>query len=443
MNDIILSLRKKAMAIILTALMAGPATSFAATVDLLVLYDNYSNNYFSGDPQTAMQSWVNQMNDVYRVSQVDIQLRLVGVRPHEETGSTMSAVLGNLRVDNAVIALRDQLGADFVSQLHQTGSCGVGYVAVSAAYAWNVTGPQCGPLTMIHELGHNMGLRHSRRQGDTGGTRYRYALGHGVDNVFASVMAYPSVFNTSRVGTFSNPDLLCRGVACGVPIGQTNEAHAARAVHNVRDEVAAFRLATGGSSSGGSSSGGSSSGGSSSGGSSSGGGSCSGLAVWNASAVYNGGDQVQHSGVKYQAKWWTQGDNPAQSGQWGAWENLGSCGGSSSGGSSSGGSSSGGSSSGGSSSGGSSSGGSSSGGSSSGGSSSGGSSSGGSSSGGGTCSGIPQYVDGSSYSNGDTVQNLGNQYTCTVAGWCSLGGPYAPGVGWAWANAWSQTGTCQ
>ena len=65
---------------------------------------------------------------------------------------------------------------------------------------------------------------------------------------------------------------------------------------------------------------------SSSGGSSSGGGSCSGLTTWNSSSVYNGGSQVQHNGVKYQAKWWTQGADPAQnSSQWAVWSNLGSC----------------------------------------------------------------------------------------------------------------------
>lgn len=81
----------------------------------------------------------------------------------------------------------------------------------------------------------------------------------------------------------------------------------------------------GGSSSGGSSSGGSgSSGGSSSGGS--GGGSCSSAPTWSSSAVYTGGNQVQYNGVLYQAKWWTQGDNPAQnSNQWGVWDNLGNC----------------------------------------------------------------------------------------------------------------------
>ncbi|WP_235425642.1 carbohydrate-binding protein [Cellvibrio mixtus] len=219
----------------------------AATVDLLVLYDNYTRNYFGGDPQTAMNSWVNQMNAAYADSQIDVQLRLVGVRPMEQTGADMGAVLGNLRVNSAAIALRDQLGADFVSQLHEKGACGVGYVAVDKNWTWNVTAPGCGPIVMAHELGHNMGLNHSRKQGDQSGARFRYGVGYGVDNVFVDIMAYEGVFNTTRVNRFSNPNLTCRGLPCGIPVGQTNEAYGALAIHNVRDEIAAFRPTAGSS----------------------------------------------------------------------------------------------------------------------------------------------------------------------------------------------------
>lgn len=53
---------------------------------------------------------------------------------------------------------------------------------------------------------------------------------------------------------------------------------------------------------------------------------CKGLPAWNADDVYTAGKQVQHSAIKYEAKWWTQGDNPTQSGQWDVWRNLGNCG---------------------------------------------------------------------------------------------------------------------
>lgn len=54
----------------------------------------------------------------------------------------------------------------------------------------------------------------------------------------------------------------------------------------------------------------------------------------------------------------------------------------------------------------------------------------------------PQYVNGASYATGAKVQNVGNEYTCLVGGWCTVGGPYAPGVGWAWTNTWSLGKKC-
>lgn len=46
---------------------------------------------------------------------------------------------------------------------------------------------------------------------------------------------------------------------------------------------------------------------------------------WSSSAVYNGGDQVSHDGNIYEAKWWTQGENPAQAGDWGVWKLVAPC----------------------------------------------------------------------------------------------------------------------
>lgn len=41
---------------------------------------------------------------------------------------------------------------------------------------------------------------------------------------------------------------------------------------------------------------------------------------WQASAVYNNGDFVSWNGKLWQAQWWTQGDDPAESGPWGVWK---------------------------------------------------------------------------------------------------------------------------
>ncbi|WP_035748241.1 MULTISPECIES: glycosyl hydrolase family 18 protein [unclassified Glycomyces] len=48
--------------------------------------------------------------------------------------------------------------------------------------------------------------------------------------------------------------------------------------------------------------------------------------AWTSSAVYVGGDQASHNGTEYRAKWWTTGEEPGTTGEWGVWESLGACG---------------------------------------------------------------------------------------------------------------------
>lgn len=148
--------------------------------------------------------------------------------------------------------------------------------------------------------------------------------------------------------------------------------------------------------------------------------------AWNATTVYTGGNQVSHVGKKWQAQWWTQGETPGTTGQWGVWREVGTCDGNTvtpppptatpvtvtstpvtptatpitptatpTQGS-------------------------------------------------GSCSGVPQYSAGTTYTTGQFVQNLGNKYQCTVGGWCSSSGAWAyePGVGMYWQTAWTAAGSC-
>lgn len=47
--------------------------------------------------------------------------------------------------------------------------------------------------------------------------------------------------------------------------------------------------------------------------------------AWSAAAVYTGGKQVSYKGHAYRAKWWTQGEEPGTTGEWGVWLDLGPC----------------------------------------------------------------------------------------------------------------------
>ncbi len=41
--------------------------------------------------------------------------------------------------------------------------------------------------------------------------------------------------------------------------------------------------------------------------------------TWNSTAVYNDGDSVVHKNKTWRAHWWTQGDEPSTTGEWGVW----------------------------------------------------------------------------------------------------------------------------
>lgn len=47
--------------------------------------------------------------------------------------------------------------------------------------------------------------------------------------------------------------------------------------------------------------------------------------AWDASTIYLGGDKTSQLGMEYSANWWTQGESPADSGQWGVWKIVGDC----------------------------------------------------------------------------------------------------------------------
>jgi len=219
-------------------------TVLAEQVDLLLLYDQFTSDRYNGAPLTTMTSWVNNMNAAYAASDVDIQLRLVGLEYYEPSATDISSKLTEIRSSNEVDNLRDQYGADFVSLVSSLDGnvCGIGYFSVSSRNAFNVSAAQCGYLTMIHELGHNMGLAHSRRQGDNGGARYGYGIGYGIDNEFSTIMAYPQAFRTNtRLNRFSDPDSLCEGYVCGVEIGDSEESDSHTALNNVINDIANFR----------------------------------------------------------------------------------------------------------------------------------------------------------------------------------------------------------
>ncbi|WP_052101268.1 carbohydrate binding domain-containing protein [Novilysobacter arseniciresistens] len=223
--------RKHRLATLALALAGTVAAGQAAAenvVDIMYVYTPEAAQY-GGDIETRLNQYIAQSNQAYQTSNVDIRLRLVhsvqsSNSNYRYTGNTaLNYITYN---DGAIHALRDDHGADFVGLLNMApgGLCGVGWLGQSSGgvitttsknMAYSSSAIDCGYLTFTHELGHNMGLMHSRRQGDTSGGHHVYGMGYGVDYSFATLMAYAYLFNTNYVYRFSNPRQTCNGTACG------------------------------------------------------------------------------------------------------------------------------------------------------------------------------------------------------------------------------------
>ncbi|NNL64953.1 MAG: hypothetical protein HKP30_01795 [Myxococcales bacterium] len=237
---------------------SAPAAEIV-TVDLLVLYTPAADARYGGNAEARIQHVVAVANQIYEDSQVPLRLRLVHSEEvsYSETRSSSRALddltRGHSLHDRAA-RLRDRYGADFVTLMRPyvgDGVCGIAWLGGynrpgvftqwDAAYAYSHVSINCSDSVLTHELGHNMGLSHSRRQNPGGGT-FPHSVGHGVDGLFVTVMAYESAFGARRVHKVSNPALSCSGEPCGVDQGNRDlGADAAHSLQYARRQLAGYR----------------------------------------------------------------------------------------------------------------------------------------------------------------------------------------------------------
>lgn len=230
------------------------------TIDVLLLYTSGAEATRAGrDIEARAAAIVEYANQAYSRSDVPTRLRLVGVNRFDEGYDAVNeGNLDALRSNARVAAMRRETGADLVSLLTlptaQGGGyiCGIGYLSsgnansgqfysYASSIGYSLVGVNCGLSTLAHELGHNMGLGHSYRQGSQGGV-HSWARGHGVDGWFSTIMAYPQSYGTSnQLPYFSNPRIVgCEGVACGVDRSRADGADAAESLNIVIGQVGDF-----------------------------------------------------------------------------------------------------------------------------------------------------------------------------------------------------------
>ena len=253
-----------------SGLTCGTSSSAVSTIDLAVFYTPAAKRAVGGGAaiEAVIDLMVAESNRAYLASGAKQQLALVarGEVAYTEVDSLTDLERLQEPEDgymDEVHAIRDRVGADLVHLIPDRGGyrfCG----RANLVGAFGVSGHDCGGRTLVHELGHNMGLNHDRYTQcapDCNDWPYRHGYGYVNQRAFLpgappaaawiTIMAYWGQCDDAGLRCafplrFSNPRLTYLGDPLGVPgdgpsSAVDGPADAIRVLNTMRHTMASFR----------------------------------------------------------------------------------------------------------------------------------------------------------------------------------------------------------
>ncbi|MDG1752161.1 MAG: Calx-beta domain-containing protein [Thalassotalea sp.] len=237
----------------LTSINKQKTSDEMVTVSVLFVYSLSAETLYQGDVTTRLNHLVEVTNQIYIDSEVNMQIEIADTLVVDYPDEILSEqALDDITYQSHeaftnIENIRFEAGADMVALLRPNMDadtvCGIAWgnseVNNSINYMYSHTSIDCPDYVNAHEMGHNMGLAHSLDQGDEGYS-FPFARGYRVsdpDNGFSTVMAY-STSNAGKVYKFSNPNVLCTELACGIDKSDTvNGADASYALNQLRFQL--------------------------------------------------------------------------------------------------------------------------------------------------------------------------------------------------------------